>query len=51
MIACIKIEQDKSNGVFVDDKVRIVGTLYNNTTAGKQFSAGHFGVGVVPVSQ
>ena len=45
MIACIKIEQDKSNGVFVDDKVRIVGTLYNNTTAGKQFSAGHFGVG------
>ena len=45
MIACIKIEQDKSNGVFVDDKVRIVGTLYNDTTAGKQFSAGHFGVG------
>ena len=45
MIACIKIEQDKSAGVFVDDKVRIVGTLYNNTTAGKQFSAGHFGVG------
>lgn len=45
MIACIKIEQDKSNGVPIDDKVRIVGTVYNNTTAGKQFSAGHFGVG------
>ena len=45
MIACIKIEQDKSNGVPVDDKVRIVGTVYNNTTGGKQFSAGHFGVG------
>ena len=45
MIACIKIEQDKSNGAFVDDKVRIVGTLWNDTGAGKQFSVGHFGVG------
>ena len=45
MIACIKIEQDKSEGAFVDDKVRIVGTLWNNTGAGKQYSVGHFGVG------
>ena len=45
MIACIKIEQDKLNGAFVDDKVRIVGTLWNDTGAGKQYSVGHFGVG------
>ena len=45
MIACIKIEQAKSNNVFVDDQVRIVGTVYDGTNAGKQFSAGHFGVG------
>jgi hypothetical protein len=45
MIACIKIEQAKDDGAFVDDKVRIVGSLYNGQNAGKQYSAGHFGVG------
>ena len=45
MIACIKIEQAKSDGVFVDDQVRIVGSLYKGNNAGQQVSAGHFGVG------
>ena len=45
MIACIKLEQDKSNGVPVEDKVRIVGSFYDGSNAGKQVSGGHFGVG------
>ena len=45
MIACIKLEQAKNDGAFVDDQVRIVGSFYDGSNAGKQVSGGHFGVG------